>query len=60
MTAIEAIDNELARLHEELSNETVQDNWYSEVLEEISRVNKLLGELALEQVRNPMAKILGG
>jgi Holliday junction resolvasome RuvABC ATP-dependent DNA helicase subunit len=49
VTAIEAIDRELARLHEELESFSNAGSSYLDVLEEVSRLNKLLCEVALRQ-----------
>lgn len=51
MTAIEALDRELARLHEELSSFTSTGDGYGEVLREISRVNTVLAGLAMTSPR---------
>ena len=51
MTAIEALDRELARLHEELSSFTSTGGEYSDVLQEISRVNTILAGLAMTTER---------
>lgn len=57
MTAIEAIDKELARLHEELGSFSLSDyggegmfQAYNSVLKEISKVTEILKECALKQV----------
>lgn len=52
VNAIEAIDKELARLHEELDSLTnPEGDGYMEILELIGRLNAILGQVAMEQLR---------
>lgn len=49
MTAIEALDRELERLHNELSTFTEMVSEYDDVLREISRVNGVLSEVVRKE-----------
>jgi len=57
MTAIEALDRELERLHKELNTFTVtqygDNDEYNSVLEAINTVNETLETIAVEEVKNP-------